>query len=464
MTGFGAEMNGATEKTGTVNWGRMLALCLFLACLCTGCASKAPAPAGPDMLVPAGQSPLSDAERAILAKNKGSIAASLPASADPYIEQQAAYFLRDGRRIMNVFLSRSEKYLPYTKQVFRSYNLPEELAYLAMVESGYNTQARSRAGAAGAWQFMQFTGTKYGLQLDQWQDERCDIFRATHAAALYLKKLHDDFGDWPTAIAAYNAGEGKMSRACKAAGERTFFGVIAKNGRLDEQTRLRDETCQYVPRFLAVAAIMNNLGELGFAEVSPGATTGLTRVRLEPGTSLEAMARSCDIPWSEFKSYNPHFLTPVSHATKPTNAYVPSWAGQKAVAYAARPVRMNARAVATARPAARGGRLYTLRRGDTLSSVARTHNTSVAAILAANHLQDPHALHVGQTLTIPGGMATAQASAARKSGGTSSYSVQPKDNLWQISRKLNVSVDDLKRWNRLDGQGLRVGQRLVVLR
>ena len=105
--------------------------------------------------------------------------------------------------------------------------------------------------------------------------------------------------------------------------------------------------------------------------------------------------------------------------------------------------------------------------GDTLSSVARAHNTSVAALLAANSLSDPHSLHVGQKLTIPG---KAVASASRSTGkssarrGASSYQVQPKDNLWQISRKLNVSVDDLKRWNNLEGQNIHVGQRLVVLR
>ena len=141
---------------------------------------------------------------------------------------------------------------------------PEDLAYLAIVESGYKPEAFSHAGAAGAWQFMPSTGKKYGLDQDKWTDERLDPYEATEAAASYLQKLYDDFGDWPTAIAAYNAGEGKMQRALEGSGSRNFFEVRERNETLPEKTRLREETKQYVPRFLAVTKIMRNLPQLGF--------------------------------------------------------------------------------------------------------------------------------------------------------------------------------------------------------
>ena len=461
------------------HWARLVTLCFLLALFCAGCSSKQAGLGGPGSLTPdTGGAPLTDSERAVLAKNKGKIARSVPDYAQPMVDQQTKYFLRNGRKTMAVISKRSERYLAYAKGVFRSYNMPEELAYLALVESGYNTEARSHAGAAGAWQFMPYTGMKFGLQQDNWQDERMDIYKATHAAARYLKGLYEDFNDWPTAIAAYNAGEGKMGRACKAAGERTFFGVVRKNDRLDEKTRLKEETRQYVPRFLAVAAIMENLGELGFEPLDPRNQRQVTRVTLAPGTDLKAMARACSMSWTDFQSYNPHFRKNISHAKRSTNAYVPVWAGERAVAYARKPVRVSKTMLAAASGSSRtkadrtmagvrGTRSYTLRSGDTLSSVARAHNTSVAALLAANSLSDPHSLHVGQKLTIPGTDVASASGNARKSSarrGASSYKVQPKDNLWQISRKLNVSVDDLKRWNNLEGQNIHVGQRLVVLR
>ncbi len=462
---------------------RVLVLCFLVSTLCAGCSSKqAGLDASGSLSLNVKGAPLSDSEKASLAKNRGKIARQVPAYAEPVVEQQSKYFLRGGRKTMEVTSKRAENYLAYARGVFRSHGLPEELAYLAMVESGYNTRARSRAGAAGAWQFMPYTGMKFGLAQDKWQDERLDIYHATDSAARYLKKLHDDFGDWPTAIAAYNAGEGKMSRACEAAGERTFFGVMRKNDRLDEKTRLKAETLQYVPRFLAVTAIMENLPELGFEEIHPERAARMTKVRIRPRTNLKAMASACGMSWGEFQTYNPHFKRSVSHASQHTNAYVPESRGAMAMAYARNPVSVStvmlasaettgtgkaARASGSAKKAAYGrGGTYTLRPGDTLTRVARKYNTSVQALLAANNLRDANSIHAGQTLAIPGRATTvAQAGSTRTGkGGVNTYRVQPRDNLWQISRKLNVSVDDLKRWNNLRGQDIHVGQRLVVMR
>lgn len=462
-----------TANTSRATLFRVLLLCVLATVLCAGCSSKqAGLDASGGLSLDVKGAPLTSSEREALAQNKGRIARQVPSYADNVVEQQEKYYLRGGRKTMEVTSKRAEPYLAYAKSVFRSYNMPEELAYLAMVESGYNPRARSRAGAAGAWQFMPYTGMKFGLAQDKWQDERLDIYHATHAAAQYLKKLHDDFGDWPTAIAAYNAGEGKMSRACKAAGERTFFGVMRKNGKLDEDTRLKPETLQYVPRFLAVTSIMENLPQLGFDPIYPEGAGQVARVRLSPRTNLKAMASACGMSWGEFKAYNPHFKKNVSHASQRTNAYVPQSRSAMAMAYVRNPVRVSGTMLASAassdkpRVAARvQGRsgTYTLRPGDTLTRVARRYNTSVQAILAANNLRDAHTIHAGQTLSIPGRTTTvAQAGSSRR--GMNTYQVQPRDNLWQISRKLNVSVDDLKRWNNLRGQDIHVGQRLVVMR
>ena len=456
--------------------GHILLLCALLATLLlSACSSRQGSGQSdmPTLLIPENEDsePLTPAETAAL-KSTGQIDRNVPASAMPAVTAQYKHFLHKGRRTMEIFSQRSGNYLGYARRVFRSRGMPEELAYLAIVESGYRADAKSRAGAAGAWQFMPYTGMKFGLAQDKWHDERLDIYHATHAAAQYLKKLHDDFGDWPTAIAAYNAGEGKMSRACKAAGERTFFGVMQKNGRLGEETRLKAETLQYVPRFLAVTSIMENLPQLGFDPINPESADRVVRVRLNPRTNLKAMASACGMSWNEFKTYNPHFKKSVSHASQRTNAYVPEARGSMAMAYVRNPVQVSGTMLAAAeametprvraRVAGRAG-TYTLRPGDTLTKVARRYNTSVQAILAANNLRDAHTIHAGQTLAIPG-RTTAVAQARTSRGGVNTYQVQPKDNLWQISRKLNVSVDDLKRWNNLRGQDIHVGQRLVVMR
>ncbi len=418
-------------------------------------------------------SPLSSAEQAALDSQKGAVASQVPSSARPAVTEQYKYFLRNGRKTMQVFSKRSEKYLAYARGVFRSKGLPEELAYLAIVESGYNPVAKSGAGAAGAWQFMKYTGMKYGLNQDEWQDERLDVYKATVAAADYLDKLHRQFGDWPTAIAAYNAGEGKMERACQAAGENSFFGVCAKNDKLDAKTRLKAETTQYVPRFLAVSCIMDNLGSLGFEPIHPEKAPQMTAVKIKPATDLKAMASACSMSWSEFYRNNPHHVRTVSSPSAQTLVYVPQDSRSVAMAYARNPVTATASQLAQAsrqqtsasanagQSKARCTGTYCIAPGETLYQVARKHGTTVDALMQANNISNPSVLRAGDRIKVTG---RSGGGAVAAKSGRRSYTVRPNDNLWQISKRLDVSVDGLKRWNRLDERSLHVGQTLVVSR
>ena len=285
----------------------ILAFCLLLAGGCGSKQKKGQPLSMPSLIIPGdeGGEPLTPTELAAF-QNTARIDRDIHKASMPDVVLQYKHFLRKGRGTMSVFSRNAEPYLGYARKVFRSRGMPEELAYLALVESGYRPDAESRVGALGAWQFMPYTGMKYGLTQDWWLDERLDPYRATEAAADYLQKLYGDFRDWPTAIAAYNAGEGKMSRAKEGTGARNFYEVVERNHKLDEKARLRPETVQYVPRFLAMSKIMRNLPQLGFTPVDQDKPAPVRRLTARPGTDLIALSRACGLSWESFQNYNLH--------------------------------------------------------------------------------------------------------------------------------------------------------------
>ncbi|WP_027719741.1 lytic transglycosylase domain-containing protein [uncultured Desulfovibrio sp.] len=534
-------------------WLAVAALCLLLAGGCATRQGKGPEVSTPSLMLPDDESatPLTQTELAAL-KSTGQIDRNVPAEAMPDVARQYKYFLRKGRNTMSAFSKCSEQYLAYARKVFRSRGMPDELAYLAIVESGYRSDAKSPAGAAGAWQFMPYTGMKYGLNQDWWMDERLDPYKATEAAADYLQKLYGDFGDWPTAIAAYNAGEGKMIRAKQGTGGRDFFEIKARNHKLDSNAQLREETKQYVPRFLAVAKIMRNLPQLGFESIQPDKAPGMLRFTARPGTDLMAFSSACRLSWEEFRVYNQHHKRPITSTERATFVYVPARYERQATAFlhspqanayadwrpvkvttsadswdkisrrcnvpvprlkAANPgndrlraeemvlvprsVNMSATAVAALDPKesrssreTRQGKKERLKPGDsrvpvrettvasggghklqpdeTLYAVARKYNVSLKDLQDCNQIDNPSKVRAGCILRIPGGTVPAAPSSGGssgrvgKAGRKATYTVQAKDSLWNIARKHNVSVDDLKRWNNVDEKSLRAGATLVV--
>ncbi|QCC84664.1 LysM peptidoglycan-binding domain-containing protein [Desulfovibrio desulfuricans] len=327
-------------------WNRsaMARLCILAVVCCLllagGCASRQGGDGGQglSMSVPEQDTspPLTASETAAL-NTTGQVDKNIPDSAMPDVTRQYKYFLRKGRPAMSASSKRAEQFLAYAKRVFRSRGMPEDLAYLAIVESGYRSEVRSPAGAAGAWQFMPYTGQKYGLNQDWWTDERLDPFKSTEAAADYLQKLYGDFGDWPTAIAAYNAGEGKLGRAKQGTGGRDFFEIKSRNHMLDDKAQLRDETKQYVPRYLAVTKIMRNLSQLGFDPIHPDSAPGVVRLTAKPGTDLAGMARACRMDWETFAAFNRQHKRPITDTGRPTYLYVPASREHDARAYLASP-------------------------------------------------------------------------------------------------------------------------------
>ncbi len=416
------------------------------------------------------------AEQERILKKTGELDKNLPSKAMPAVARQYSHFLNKGRITMAKFSQRSEDYLGHARQVFRERGMPEELAFIAIVESGYNTTIKSHAGAAGAWQFMPYTGMSYGLHRDWWIDERLDPYESVEAAATYLKKLHNYFGDWLLAIAAYNAGEGKIGRALKGTGAKDFFTLVELNYKLDYKAQLRKETIDYVPRFLAVCKIMRNLDALGFENVDMNKAPQHARIETKPGTDLKAMAKVVKVPWNDFQDANSAHKQYVTHASKSTYVYVPSHSKSIANAYATKGkspyawqtvtvpkgetwtsiskksgVPVAALKASNSSSSLRKGKIripqgpgvkipkfdtylaggkYKIKPGDTLSAIAVKHKVSTKSLMAANKISDASKIRSGQILKIPGKSATI----ATKSNTSNKKQVATK----QSSKKSNT--------------------------
>lgn len=182
----------------------------------------------------------------------------------PDINAQVAYFLNyyknEKKEVIERWLARCSLFLPYFKVIFRKYNLPEDLVYLAYIESGCNPLATSPAGAAGIWQFMEITAKSYGLKIDEWIDERRDFIKSTYAAAKYLKALYNIFGDWRIAIASYNLGAGKLKRILEAKNFVDYWQIINSDN-------IPVETSVYLPQWMAITLIAKEPEKYGFSVV-----------------------------------------------------------------------------------------------------------------------------------------------------------------------------------------------------
>ena len=391
--------------------------------------------------------------------SRGKIDAKLSQDDAEIVELHFKFFVHEHRRTFERYLERSARFLPHIKKVFTDRGIPEEIAYLSMVESGGNPNAISPVGATGLWQFMPFTGKKFGLTQTTWLDERRDPFKATYAAADYLLKLYNDFSDWHLAIAAYNAGEGKIGRAVSGTGAKDFFELCRLDSSLEEKQRLRDETRQYVPRLLAIAKIMRNLKSLGFSEPSPDDAWKLETLEVPPGTSLSGLARNVGLTWDEFSSMNPAFKRTASPPTMSTVAYItPDKKDSAAQWLASNESRIYA-----------GWREYTVRKNDSLNSISKRNGITVADLRQANNINKlPKA---GSVILIPGkgqsvepvyAALPEQSSAPAASAGK--YTVQTGDTLFTLAQSWGTDVNSIRLANRLGTSETRLtlGQRLSV--
>lgn len=229
----------------------------------------------------------------------------VPVQMNRQVRAYLVYFSTERKEIIRRYLSRSTRYLPMIKEIFQEYGLPEDLAYLAMIESGFNNTAYSHASACGMWQFIRGTGLRYGLSIDSYVDERRDPEKATRAAAKYLLDLYKQFGSWYLAAASYNCGEGRVQKELNQSTHKNFWELSANEC-------LPSETKNYVPQMIAATMIAKNPEKFGFKNVPYLPPLAWDRVSVNDPTSLRAAAAAVNVPAEELQALNPELTRGVT--------------------------------------------------------------------------------------------------------------------------------------------------------
>jgi membrane-bound lytic murein transglycosylase D len=375
------------------------------------------------------------------------------------------FFQGPARDRFGIWLGRLQRYEGMIREQLARYRVPDDFVYLAMIESGYSNTAVSRARAVGMWQFIAGTGRRYGLDQDVWVDERRDPFLATEAAARHLADLNETFGSWYLAAAAYNAGAGRVSRglrrlpvAASEAGDSSFFA-------LSDRRYLRLETRDYVPKLIAAALIAKDPARYGFDSIPRLEPLRYDEVLVTASTGLDVVARLADTTTPALIELNPQFVRGVTPPERTVTVRVPKGTGA-AVARGWADLPASERVTFLT---------HRVAKGETLSGIAQRYGVSTTVLQAANPRAQARSLRIGHELTVPirpgaqrGAAPARRAAAAAAPRVTAAapasghHTVRAGDSLWTISRRYGVKVADLRDWNDLSGDLVRIGQRLRV--
>lgn len=357
-------------------------------------------------------------------------------------------------------LARGGRYLPFIRAAFAAEGIPQDLAYVALVESAFKPAALSRARAKGVWQFVSATGKRYGLAQDWWLDERSDPEKATRAAARYLKELYAEFGDWNLALAGYNAGEGKVARAVARYGTRDFW-------ELRETRAFKRETRNYVPMIHAAIVVAKAPDKYGFeilAESQPPAEA----VPVDVATDLRLLAECADASLDELQQLNPELRRLATPGGRTYHVKVPLGSGAAVLDCLAGIPPEKRLTLKT----------HTVARGDSLWSIAQRYGTTTRDVAEANRISTRKTLSIGMGLVIPvpARMRSAAAAPARPArpapagepetapaSGSVRYVIKPGDTLAGIAEQYRTTVRDLQSWNGLRGSRITAGDTLTIL-
>ncbi len=402
----------------------------------------------------------------------------IPVVYNAAVKKWMNYFLQRGRGYFENYVARAGRYAPLMGKILQDSEMPEDLIFLAMAESGFQNKAKSHASAVGPWQFMSYTGKRYGLSIDWYIDERRDPIKATIAASKYLKKLYDDFGCWEIAAAAYNAGEGKLSRAINKYNTDNFWD-------LREKRYLKAETKNYVPKIMALAIIGKNLKSFGFEDLMIHEPLDFDEIDVSGDTDLIALSNLLGVDFEEIQRLNPEilrwYISPkiTNYKLRVPVGFAASWdkiAMQDSVR-------------------AKDFQTIPVRYGITsIEHVAKKYKVSKEVLAELNNTSTTHKFGKGQEIILPFrvgqsardemyndlyekprrhvlykqnykkriAMASKKGNAVKKP--TQFYVVKRGDSLWTVAKKTGTSIDNIvaSNLNIIRNRMIREGDRLII--
>ncbi len=385
--------------------------------------------------------------------NAKGIRSEIPVITNADVEKEIRQFQTVERDFFISSYNRSAMYRPIILRELKKAGLPEELSWLPLVESGFKINALSTARALGLWQFIPSTGYKYGLNRDDWVDERMDIEKSTRAAIDYLKELHTMFGDWLTVLAAYNCGEGRIMRNIAS----QHINYLDRFW--DLYHKLPYETARYVPRFIATVLVIRDPQKYGI-DFGAGRMSALSyeTVEINKSMRLQDIARKLDYPEEILNILNAelrHRITP----NRPYTLRVPTDTSGQLLK-----VVDDISPAETPRDSFRRGVVikHRVRQGETLAYIAGKYKTSEGAIRNANPNLKKKSLAAGQRLNVPIQAPRSVSQKVQKQDTIIAHKVQKGDTLASVARKYGVAIAELKKTNHLEGDILKLGQTLRI--
>ncbi|WP_026236508.1 lytic transglycosylase domain-containing protein [Pontibacter roseus] len=432
------------------------------------------------------------------------IESDIPLVFNKFVRNHIDYFTVRNRKYTRTMLSRENVYFPLFEKYLKKYNMPQDMKYLAIVESGLNPKAASWAGAVGLWQFIKTTGKEHGLDQTQYIDERMDPEKSTDAAMRFLGRLYRNYGDWELAMAAYNCGPGNVNKAIRRAGggKKTFWEIFPY---------LPKETRSYVPSMTAVIYAMKYAAEHNIFSDSILYAPSYTHLEVNQALDLEKLATELHVDTKDILALNPEIKkSALPQGTRnyklrvPANraALLASTTDASCILLAAAPTPPPARQTAPAdapvllaatAPAGKDSleqKSYTVRHGDNLMKIANRHDVTIDQLKEWNNLSGSM-IKANQKLVVwqpatqaaPTLLASAEPATAKKASAHAPakaavnkapanaqpkqdnfiYHVQPGDTLWTISqRHEGLTVEQIKKLNKLKNNSIKPGQQLIL--
>ena len=370
----------------------------------------------------------------------------IPITYNRKVENIIKFFQNQGKVSIQKWINRSERYKKIILPILEEEKVPPELFYLAMIESGLNSNAYSYAHASGMWQFISSTGKMYGLKKTWYIDERLDFEKSTRAAAMYLKDLYLEFDDWYLAFAAYNYGSGRVQKAIKRHGTRDYWKLYT----------LPRETRNYVPNIMAALFISMNPEKYGFTSSSyPDLEWKI--IEIDKTVTLEQISNSSGIPIKELKLYNPELKQNIIPPLKEKESYrfrLPLSAKQEFDSLFVLEIPQNINEIFF--------QIHIVKKGENLSYIAKKYKVPMKDIVSHNNIKNPHLLQLNHRLQIPVSGYKQYLEETSNETKKVYHTVKRGDTLSEIAEMYKTSVKNIKTWNGIRGSKIKINQKLEI--